>query len=440
MNWKKINLTLPKEILNAYESIRNIQKNTCIAGGFLSDLYMKKPYEDVDFFIKADDNKQQLIEKKLLDSGYKKIDSQGTDNPYKLAFHVETFQKDHWKIQLVFTDLGITHVKYFDFRFREFFYFNGQCYASDEALQDIKNKELVVGVPSYPLKTLYRIYSFKKRYDFSVNKDSVSRFSLLFNQQKYSMERITIFLNKQERKMASEVFNIIKKYNKADAEIVRLPTNLSNQDFPVRLIESLNMLPLERDLLERALTPRKFKLIDSFDFTEKHWDYLKSYRLKLLNKLKTDLTKQRIRFVSCGLSELYSSTRKFLNDLEIGRKVTTIPSNRTEYTKVDKRFSIAFFENLDYLYRFDRSYDKMTFKVKDPKVKVYDRYKFLRINKENDVKDYAKGNLILFDFPLLGNVSYNIRTKEIQDYGCYDPFAKPIEDFITEYYIKKTIS
>ena len=183
MEWQKIELDIPKEILNIYHEIQNIAANSCIAGGCLSDMYMKKDFKDVDIFIKANEKKQKQIEQWLETYGAKKMRESRIDQSYiyKTALDVRTYQCDTYEIQLIFTPFGITAPKYFDYRFREFFYFKDTCYASNEAIIDISNQKLVFGVTKAPLVALTRAMKFIDRYAFSIDETSFKRFKQLFN-------------------------------------------------------------------------------------------------------------------------------------------------------------------------------------------------------------------------------------------------------------------
>lgn len=183
MKWEKIQLDIPYKILDIYRHIQRLAPNSCIAGGCLSDLYMNRPFKDVDIFIKANEIKQKTIEDWFSKEGAIKLKESKMDAAYKYktALDVQTYQYQDYEIQLVFTPFGVTAPKYFDYRFREFFYFKNQSYASPEALLDIQEKKLVFGVTKAPLVALFRALKFKEKYGFEIDEFSFLRFKQLFS-------------------------------------------------------------------------------------------------------------------------------------------------------------------------------------------------------------------------------------------------------------------
>jgi hypothetical protein len=432
MEWKKISLQLPREISTLYKHIQKIQKNSCIAGGFLSDLYMKKPYQDIDIFIKKHDKKQQAIDCLMRQLGFQKMNQEGEDNHYDFSFSVHTYQKKKWKIQLIFTNLGIKHVKYFDFRFREFFYFNNTCYATPEALHDIKQKQLIFGVSIFPIKTLYRGLKFQKRYGFSYDEKNKDTFAYLFNTQRYTNTHLTTFLkNVKEYSLKETLHHLF-----AHKTQLTLPTSIKQGDIPDGLIEKINVFPLQRDLFEKALMPRTFTLIDSFPYPKEHVTLLTKQRHRMIKELDNELVKQRVRFVSIGKGDFYQKVKNKLNQEELTTLKEDLSSIHKEACNIEHDFINSFYYKLNNLKGFETSFHEISKHVHNQSsVKVFDKFLFLKVYQHSDLVHYAKGNLVIFDFHAIGSFVYNKKTKKIQYSTSYSLLHETMEEFLQSYYV-----
>jgi len=431
MKWTKISLTLPREISTLYDNIQNIQKNSCIAGGFLSDLYMKKPYQDVDIFIKQHDEKAKKIHQLLESSGYRLLKNEGDGNLYDFSFSVHTYQKKKWTVQLIFTPLGIRHVKYFDFRFREFFYFKDACYATPEALQDIKQKKLVFGVSISPIKTFYRFLSFSKRYGFSYDHKNKDLFCHLFNFQYYRNKDLVKFSSKIPNSSVKDTLIQTFKHK----AILALPTSLNKEELTSGIMEKVTVFPLPRDLYEKAITPRTFRLLNSFAYPKEHVNLLEKQRYKKIQTLNKELLKQRVRFVSVGKGDFYKKVQQKLASFESPTFKQDILDIHREACKIDHDFFHSFYYNLNQLKGFETAYEEIKKHIYNQSaVKVFDKFSFLKIYGPDDLLHYAKGNLVIYEFEAIGSFSYNKKTKKIQHSTSWSMLHDLMEDFLSSYH------
>lgn len=431
MKWTEISLRLPREITALYTQISSIQKNSCIAGGFLSDLYMKKPYQDVDFFIKSNEKKEKEIHRCMKQLGYHLVRNEGEDNSYDFAFSVHTYQKKKWTIQLIFTPLGIRHVKYFDFRFREFFYFKDSCYATPEALKDIKEKKLRFGVSVFPLKTFYRFLSFTDRYGFTHDRANKDLFNHLFNHQYYREERFNQFLTKIPDSFLKQTFMDLFK----DQDLLTLPTLTDKEELTSGVMEKITSFPLPRDLYEKAITPKRFQLLHSFPYPREHIHILTKQRTKKIHVLQTELFKQRVRFVSIGKGEFYHKIEQTLTDQDSPTFKDNILDIFQEACKIEQSFINAFYYDLNQLKGFETAFSEIKKHINNRSaVKVFDQFSFLKIYSVSDLLHYARGNLVIYDFESLGSFAYNIKTKKIQHATSWSILHNIMEEFLSSYH------
>jgi hypothetical protein len=231
LEFVELNIQLPEKVRNIYEKINEIVPNSCIAGGCLCDLYMEKEYKDVDIFIKycKPDKKKKIFELLEEELGYKQS-MEVTMAEYGDNMEVYEYKKDE-TIQIIFNERGIKSVKYFDLRFREFFYFKGKAYASKEALKDIEEKRLVIGSSHSPLRTFYRIMKFEKKYHFTVDQPSLEKFKAVstFRQTPSSYAKLYVKNVVKEKDISFKFHQIINK-NSDYRGFMSFSTNLSRRE------------------------------------------------------------------------------------------------------------------------------------------------------------------------------------------------------------------
>jgi hypothetical protein len=186
MKWIPLELTIDAPVLEVYDLICSIQPNAIISGGYLCDLHMGTPFKDVDIFIRQNNKKQRLLLKKIETLISKAvIEDRNEDYDKNFGFDIHSFTFKDFSFQLIFGVKGITSVKSFDFRFREFFYLKGQAYASESALKDIKAKKLAIANFQNTMRTFQRGLKFEKRYDFSFDTLTNDLFISYFSSGKF---------------------------------------------------------------------------------------------------------------------------------------------------------------------------------------------------------------------------------------------------------------
>lgn len=431
MEWKKIHITLPREIKQLYEGIYLIHKNSCIAGGFLSDLYMRTPYQDVDIFLKKHPEKEKAIHQYMLEKGYDYVKRDASKSShYPSTFLTKTYQKGKWIVQLIFTDKGINQVKYFDFRFREFFYLNQSCYASIEALQDIQNKRLVVGVSNYFLKTYYRTFEFAKRYQFTIDKTSLNRLIYLFNYYSYDLKQFKHFFSKRNTPIAQIVKTHLEQFYQPKQDSFLLPQSEMYEDIPVEVLHKIKSYPVPRDLFERVFTPPKPFTPIHVPFELNGTNVVTLQRQKATKDLLQLWKAQRIRLLTVGESGLFQKVIQFyeLFAQDVDFKEALVQSGVAEI----KNRSLEFHNSIhryDFLVQYNRLFSKLyrfeeqagSYGKSNDIVTISKNFKYIGITKTRDMKDYINGHFMLIEFPVIGYVSYNLRTKKIHQNESITP-------------------
>jgi hypothetical protein len=200
MKFKPVDVMVPKPIQQLVQQIVEIEPNSCLAGGCLSDLYMNKPFKDVDIFINYSADVYVSILKQFQLSHMSIYSDPSQEHYFKERLvTVKSFDYNGYPVQLIFTTLGKNIVQHFDFRFREFYYDGTNVFASPEALDDIANKQFVFGVTDNPLGSFRRLISFEKKYsDFTIEPEGFHRLQSFFNQHVYLTEKIENILSTNE--------------------------------------------------------------------------------------------------------------------------------------------------------------------------------------------------------------------------------------------------
>lgn len=254
MEWIKTNVSLPKPIIDLYNHIRLKSKNVCIAGGMLSDLYMDKPFKDVDFFLNS--MNVMTIEYHMVSFGA--IASQIHENrnfantyDIEFTFDVRNYRYEGYEVQLIFTAHGAKIAKFFDFRFREFIYVRGNVFASREALSDIRDCKLTIGSFHSPLRTLARMYRFMSKYTFTPDENSFDLFKSTFNSYQISEVQVNVFLSRMSTGVP-EYESLKELLVPNNQNIVILPSSYTKGVSPSMdwLISYLCKAVGERDLIE----------------------------------------------------------------------------------------------------------------------------------------------------------------------------------------------
>jgi len=213
MKFQPVDVTIPEPIEKIIQQIKDIEPNTCLAGGCLSDLYMNRPFKDVDIFILYSADAYASILKHF-NLSHMSIYSDSSQEHYfkERLVTVTSFEYNGYTVQLIFTSLGASIVNHFDFRFREFYYDGIQTFATNEALEDIANKQLVFGVTDNPLGSCRRLIAFEKKYsDFTIEPDSFHRLQSFFNQHVYSKERVESIMKTKDTQTEQALCSILSR-------------------------------------------------------------------------------------------------------------------------------------------------------------------------------------------------------------------------------------
>ncbi|MDA1675695.1 hypothetical protein [Bacillus cereus group sp. TH152-1LC] len=177
------------EVKTDEDKMKKLQQHYCFAGGAFSNLYIHQlgshsikgnVINDVDIYVDYAFFEESYIENIPGVENIQTEDHRSSGYAINNWDTIREITRFNYK-GLRFQVISLYHVErlwYFDFRFRNFYYKNGEVFASEGALQDIENKELVVASFGTPLSTLIRGFKFEYELGFSLS--DVSKQMLLY--------------------------------------------------------------------------------------------------------------------------------------------------------------------------------------------------------------------------------------------------------------------
>lgn len=210
--------TILNKIMNSerYEAVKEVYEilvekygNITVAGGCLVDSYYNKPFYDIDCFISYKD---------LKDEWKKQI----SNNKRKNTHIVEVFRDDinGFDIDIVVVDYSVaTHIRRFDQCFKQIWLDNKGLHIKKQAVKDITNNRITVGVLNGPA-IYFRVIRSARKYNMTVADEDLflmenfmSTLSYFILPKKYQeMKREFMPYKNPNKVLGKLVFNYSKKY------------------------------------------------------------------------------------------------------------------------------------------------------------------------------------------------------------------------------------
>lgn len=215
MDLIKIDLELPDIIIDVNEKMKKITNELgkkvahggciipfSIAGGCLSNLYMKKSMNDIDIFIEfsIDMGKpditlfEEVFNTKINSSDY------FVDTRYEFIDHpmIYRFEYRDFPIEIVFCN-DLNRIYDFDLRFRQFYLVNDDVLTTKEAINDINDKKLVLSSPCSALSSYVRLKHFEEELGFKIDSFSEKTLLYLIDKKNYHSDGVIEFIQKKKK-------------------------------------------------------------------------------------------------------------------------------------------------------------------------------------------------------------------------------------------------
>jgi hypothetical protein len=203
MEFKKMNLSVPKEVEEFYDYVFTCDNETRITGTYLVETYLGKASFHVDFLLRREFF-YETIEAISEHFGIQFQDVQ-------LSTYSCTFEYKGFECQLHFVTIPEQTMYTQDVRLNEIYYYRGETFVSNEFLQDTNEKKVRVGIVKNPLDTLMRLFDYQERFSFSLDESQIGSFMERFNEHNYSMNYIKEYVIKHaDSKLAQTIIDTMK--------------------------------------------------------------------------------------------------------------------------------------------------------------------------------------------------------------------------------------
>jgi len=214
MNFTEINLQLPPIFQEVEQKIKACGGKFFIGGGSLSNLYMGKDIRDIDIF---HEKTIKIEEVKEMFGGYESVETftvshidyeqeafyENEEDVPKITKEIPFLYRIHYKgykIELIRSSYD--RIYEFDLRFRQFYYIKGKIYATKEAMEDIKQKRIVVVNPVNTFSTFFRMLRFKEELGFEIDEKSHQYVLWAFNRKDVLEDKALQYIKRNEHKIS----------------------------------------------------------------------------------------------------------------------------------------------------------------------------------------------------------------------------------------------
>jgi len=243
MELKKIELSLPTEILSLNERIKHIiykahgksKDQFAIAGGCISNVYMNKPFHDIDVFVQFELGKENEYPALFKQAFGEDIEIESHEMPIGLYTFVECpllfrFSYQGIPVEIIFcTDLD--RIYDFDIRLRQFYFMNDEVLTTELALEDIAQKRLAIAAPCSPITTFIRMHHFKEELGFEIDEESNNLLLWFMSKTNFEYDRVIKTIEKR-KKMNPKAKTFLQDFFKSHKQDVYGVIEIPEPTFP----------------------------------------------------------------------------------------------------------------------------------------------------------------------------------------------------------------
>ncbi|MCU5076835.1 hypothetical protein OB985_04425 [Bacillus cereus] len=338
-----------------------------IAGGFLSDSYMKNIPElnneesylvtenkykskDIDVFMEVPVTAFRGLDVEAFIEEIREELKIASGNSFSFpAFNIKKFERNYTydfisvpyifevsinkmtRIELILCR-DIERIMDFDISIRHFFNFGGEeVYAAKFAIEDIKRKRLSVVCPITPKSTLVRLFYFKKRYGFSIQYTSFNILTWVFKQKGNTPEELIEYVTTVEKfkydfALRSYLYNMVLVYLEAYTEAAG--GNIPRKEFASH--ELLNVLANEKMYTHNVFVNDNVSYFGEFKMSFPYSD--------LFRPIYTFITNNSVYDVMFATKFPHGFFGKFYKHLNMGNNFPTfLDEHGLEYLEVLKK-------------------------------------------------------------------------------------------------------
>lgn len=192
---------LAKKMMSRFPN-HDAKKDVVVAGGCLSNSYMGEAINDVDVFLEFRLEYAARYAEEIADI----FSVAPSDVSLNIGLGYEHFAcpllfrltYKNTPVEFIF-NRSIERVYDFDIRLRQFYLVNDQVWATQEALDDIENKRLVLSCPYSPIRTFVRMTNFKEQFGFEIDPESENLLLSLLSIRPFEYDRFVASLNDHKK-------------------------------------------------------------------------------------------------------------------------------------------------------------------------------------------------------------------------------------------------
>lgn len=231
MKIQEIDLKLPEIIWEVNEKLKRIygERFFAISGGCLSDTYMGYDFKDIDVFC---DNESQVnyVEgsriigeidvEKIKEEFGDEVEVFRSNFNYTISSVLRLIKIKYKGYDIELINAGVPTLTEFDISLRQFYLYKDKILASERAINDIKEKQVVVVNPKTPISTYFRMHRFAERYNFKIDDKSEKLVNWAFNNQDVKTQDALEYLRLRENRVSTELYQKMTNFIKGNVNTV----------------------------------------------------------------------------------------------------------------------------------------------------------------------------------------------------------------------------
>lgn len=415
MEFKEMELDIPANLSDLLEQMQKIDAKACIAGSFLLKKYMKKEANEVSFYISH--YVSESIVALLKGKYHLKLHNQTTKQRRDIVGLYEGYETTYgeYKMLIHFIKCEKHITNYMPLRILEWYY-DGKTYVSNEALEDIEQKELRFGIIKNPISVYIQLIDYAYLFGMKVNQESFPMLSNSFNLRNCMKKEMEAeIVNLEEGKVKHTITTFLSTVG-GDTRYLRFP--VSGDETYKR--EVLRLLYQKEGMMTRKEFEDLFYFRHFFK-EEKVYSFNELLGLEALREkgeeIKKEFNKQSVKLLFHFPKEVGVWRSKINDELFLYYLLPSI------LKKLRKKYSSEEIEKpIGAILRKYMQLDTILEKINDLPSEVNLTITNHEVFHQNiKVKDFLEGHIVKITIQEIGYITVNKKTKEILRSGLKHP-------------------
>jgi len=415
MDFKEMELDIPANLTDLLEQIQKIDAKVCIAGSFLLKKHMKKETNEVSFYVSHYVSESVIA---LLKGKYHlMLHNQTTKQRRDIVGLYEGYETTYgdYKMLIHFIKCEKHITNYMPLRILEW-YHDGKTYVSNEALEDIEQKELRFGIIKHPIPVYIQLIEYAYLLGMKVNQESFPMLSNSFNVHNCMKKEMEAELvNLEEGKVKHAITTFLSTVG-GDTRYLRFP--VSGDETYKR--EVLRLLYQKEGFMTREEFEDLFYFRHFFK-EEKVYSFNELLGLEALREkgeeIKKEFNKQSVKLLFHFPKEVGVWRSKIHDELFLYYLLPSILKKlRKKYSSEEVEKPIGAI--LRKYIQLDAILEKINNLPSEVNVTITNHDVF---HQNIKVKDFLEGDIVKIAIQEIGYITLNKKTKEILRSGLKHP-------------------